>query len=215
VCDVNPTGASSASRCEGAPRGPALPCCWSSHSRRAERDVQKVRAGFAVLKTLGNHAQRQCLDASLGFTLCRAVRQNSWEIRHFGDPATVVFSLEYNPEGQAATCFPPIPLLGWRAGEPLRPPNTGDEPRSGARVHAVSRRGHSAAPPAERRLRREGWCRRKLRQLHPPVRRRPVAPCVAFFLPSFDIAHSGERVIDLMNSARRNRNADQSSSIAT
>ena len=49
------------------------------------------------------------------------------------------------------------------------PPNTGDKLRSGARVHAVNRRGHEAAPPAERRLRREGWCRRKLRQLHPLV----------------------------------------------
>ena len=52
------------------------------------------------------------------------------------------------------------------------PSNTGDKLRSGARVHAANRRGHSAAPPAERRLRREGWCRRKLRQLHPLVRPR-------------------------------------------
>ena len=59
-----------------------------------------------------------------------------------------------------------------------RSSNTGDKLRSGARVHAVSRRGHSAAPPAERRLRREGWCRRKLRQLHPLVRphRDPSGP---------------------------------------
>jgi putative transcriptional regulator len=49
-------------------------------------------------------------------------------------------------------------------------PNPGDKLRSGARVH-FGRRGHSATPPAERRLRREGWCRRKLRQLHPLVRR--------------------------------------------
>jgi len=35
------------------------------------------------------------------------------------------------------------------------------QPRSGARVQ-LGRRGHEAAPPAERRLRREGWCRRKL-----------------------------------------------------
>ena len=57
-----------------------------------------------------------------------------------------------------------------------RPPNTGDKLRSGARV-LPRRRGHSAAPSAERRLRREGWCRRKLRQLHPLVGRRrgPVA----------------------------------------
>ena len=54
------------------------------------------------------------------------------------------------------------------------PPNTGDKLRSGARVRP-RRRGHSAAPPAERRLRREGWCRRKLRQLHPLVRRRAAA----------------------------------------
>src|SRR5512146_519344 len=52
------------------------------------------------------------------------------------------------------------------------PPNTGDKLRSGARV-LPRRRGHEAAPPAERRLRREGWCRRKLRQLHPLVLRRP------------------------------------------
>ena len=45
-----------------------------------------------------------------------------------------------------------------------RPSNTGDKLRSGARVHAVSRRGHEAACPF--------WqpCRRKLRQLHPLVR---------------------------------------------
>src|SRR5512143_2894993 len=29
-----------------------------------------------------------------------------------------------------------------------RPSNTGDKLRSGARVHAVNRRGHSAAPPS-------------------------------------------------------------------
>ena len=57
-----------------------------------------------------------------------------------------------------------------RASASVCPSNTGDKLRSGARVHSV-RRGHSAAPPAERRLRREGWCRRKLRQLHPLVRR--------------------------------------------
>ena len=51
--------------------------------------------------------------------------------------------------------------------------NTGDKLRSGARV-LPRRRGHSAAPPAERRLRREGWCRRKLRQLHPLVLPRHV-----------------------------------------
>ena len=77
--------------------------------------------------------------------------------------------------------------LPLRHALPPQESNTGDKLRSGARVHAVSRRGHSAAPPAERRLRREGWCRRKLRQLHPLVLRRrgshpPVvrlAPCRA------------------------------------
>ena len=63
--------------------------------------------------------------------------------------------------------FFPLPLK--LASLPGRP-NTGDKLRSGARVH-TSRRGHEAAPSAERRLRREGWCRRKLRQLHPLVRR--------------------------------------------
>ena len=60
--------------------------------------------------------------------------------------------------------------------------NTGDKLRSGARVR-TRRRGHEAAPPAERRLRREGWCRRKLRQLHPLVRRqRHCRTSLAFVL---------------------------------
>jgi hypothetical protein len=61
---------------------------------------------------------------------------------------------------------------------PFGLPNTGDKLRSGARVRP-GRRGHEAAPPAERRLRREGWCRRKLRQLHPLVGRLPRAPMSA------------------------------------
>jgi hypothetical protein len=66
------------------------------------------------------------------------------------------------------------------------PPNTGDKLRSGARVHP-RRRGHEAAPPAERRLRREGWCRRKLRQLHPLVRwRRSPSPRRSAWLRSAD-----------------------------
>ena len=47
---------------------------------------------------------------------------------------------------------------------PSRPSNTGDKLRSGARVH-VGRRGHEAACPGRQP------CRRKLRQLHPLVRR--------------------------------------------
>jgi hypothetical protein len=77
--------------------------------------------------------------------------------------------------------------LAWHSDPPCswpcarsatRPSNTGDKLRSGARV-LPRRRGHSAAPSAERRLRREGWCRRKLRQLHPLVRRPPHVVAVA------------------------------------
>ena len=58
------------------------------------------------------------------------------------------------------------PVVGRRCALAASPPNTGDKLRSGARVHAVDRRGHEAACPC--------WqpCRRKLRQLHPLVRRR-------------------------------------------
>jgi hypothetical protein len=55
----------------------------------------------------------------------------------------------------------------------LRPPNTGDKLRSGARVRP-SRRGHEAACPS--------WqpCRRKLRQLHPLVRRHRTHHLVSY-----------------------------------
>jgi hypothetical protein len=71
--------------------------------------------------------------------------------------ATLARGMEHRASSVAVVLAPP------------RPQNTGDKLRSGARVRP-GRRGHSAAPPAERRLRREGWCRRKPRQLHPLVR---------------------------------------------
>jgi len=77
-----------------------------------------------------------------------------------------------SPSVSRATSVPPFARTSYAL------PNTGDKLRSGARVHAANRRGHEAAPPAERRLRREGWCRRELRQLHPLVGR-PRGKCQA------------------------------------
>src|SRR5512143_911348 len=93
------------------------------------------------------------------------------------------------------------PLLdGSPAHRTPRPPNTGDKLRSGARVR-TRRRGHSAAPPAERRLRREGWCRRKLRQLHPLVRRPATLP---LRLLSCVVDRSSQREPRDLNAIRRN-----------
>ena len=60
-----------------------------------------------------------------------------------------------------------------RRHPPPSPPNTGDKLRSGARVRS-GRRGHEAACPS--------WqpCRRKLRQLHPLVRRPAFDPTVYY-----------------------------------
>ncbi len=68
------------------------------------------------------------------------------------------------------------PLSAVRRFASSRPSNTGDKLRSGARVHAVNRRGHEAAPPYEPSLPTVIGCRRKLRQLHPLVRWRATPP---------------------------------------
>ena len=71
------------------------------------------------------------------------------------------------PHGRSACSASGQPLRPFVSPEERQcPPNTADKLRSGARVQP-GRRGHEPAPSSAER------CRRKLRQFHPLVRRRP------------------------------------------
>ena len=78
------------------------------------------------------------------------------------------------------------PLGSGTSSQGPRPPNTGDKLRSGARVR-TGRRGHEASCPS--------WqpCRRKLRQLHPLVRRRATLDCHYLCLACGGCVSSGGR----------------------
>jgi hypothetical protein len=70
-------------------------------SCRVERHVDEFRRSFAMLKALGNYAQRQRLDTRDRFVAILAVRQDARESGHFRDPAAVVFALDFNGERHA------------------------------------------------------------------------------------------------------------------
>ena len=51
-----------------------------------------------MLKTLGDHAQGQCLNPGDGFVTILTVGQYAGQPRHFGEPPTIVFAFDLNGE---------------------------------------------------------------------------------------------------------------------
>ena len=47
-----------------------------------------------MLETIGYNAERQGLDTGNGLDLHRTVGENSWQIRHLCDPATIRFAFD-------------------------------------------------------------------------------------------------------------------------
>jgi len=77
-------------------------------SRCAEGDIQKLRTSLAMLEALRYNPKRKGLHPSLRFILSRAVGEYARQVGDLGDPATVLFSLEFHLERHAASVATPI-----------------------------------------------------------------------------------------------------------
>jgi hypothetical protein len=75
---------------------------WAIGSRGGERDIEQVGPCFAVLKPVGNDAEREGLD--LGFSLLDGlpVSEDTGELDNFRDPAAVRFLLGFNEKRHLA-----------------------------------------------------------------------------------------------------------------
>ena len=85
----------------GSQQGGDDPPCWwrASCSRRLEGHVEEFCRRFAVLETLRDHSESQCLDDRNSFIPIAAVAEHAREPRHLGDPASVFFAFELDREG--------------------------------------------------------------------------------------------------------------------
>lgn len=72
----------------------------ASGSRRLKRDREGLCWGFAVLQSFRQHAQREGLDMSNGFGAGLAVAQSPRQRRDLGQPAAILFAVEFDVESQ-------------------------------------------------------------------------------------------------------------------
>jgi hypothetical protein len=98
----------------------------ASCSRGVERDVQKVRGRFSMLKAFSNHPQSQGLYLGHGLATVGAVAEHTRQCGHLGEPAAVVFLLQLDREGHEFTLhldrLPNKRLQPTAAGRIMRPP---------------------------------------------------------------------------------------------
>ena len=67
-------------------------------SRGQKRDVQEFGGGFGVIEPFGKHPECESLDARNGLISRCAVAKYTGKVRDLGNPATVVFELDFNSE---------------------------------------------------------------------------------------------------------------------
>jgi hypothetical protein len=86
------------------------------YSRGEERDVQKLGRRLSVIEPLSQHAKREGLHARYGLVSRGAVAQYAGKVRDLGNPATIVFALEFDAETQ--THGPTLPRPAARGSPP-------------------------------------------------------------------------------------------------
>ena len=67
-------------------------------SRGQKRDVQEFGWGFSVIEPFGKHPECESLDAGNGLITRCAVAKHTGKVRYLGNPATVVFELDFDSE---------------------------------------------------------------------------------------------------------------------
>ena len=67
-------------------------------SRGKEGDVQQLARRLGVIEPFGEHSERERLDAGNGLVSGCAVAEYPGQLWDLGNPATVVFELEFDPE---------------------------------------------------------------------------------------------------------------------
>jgi hypothetical protein len=95
-----------------------VPWWMASCSRRLESDVEELRGSFAVLETLRDDSQSQCLDDRNSFIPVPAIAEHPREPSHLGDPATVFFAFQLDREGHTRNVpsrRPSTKLSSWPA----------------------------------------------------------------------------------------------------
>ena len=70
-------------------------------SCRGNADRNGLRTGFIVLQSLSQNAKSECFRLYHRRLARDAVRQNSRQLRHLGDPTAVLFAFALNREVQA------------------------------------------------------------------------------------------------------------------
>ena len=125
----------------------AAPCCGSLCAPPPTRKEDKgCRVGLCAASS-----PRSCGDSTraLRSTLKQQRRSSTRSAPRCDARETLALASALRREGRLkAVCRRPLPLGALASS---RPSNTGDKLRSGARVHAVNRRGHEAALPGAMR----------------------------------------------------------------
>ncbi len=73
---------------------------------RLERDVQHVARCLTMFEPLSEHPKRESLDLRHGLRLVGPVAHDPRETGNIGQPAAVLFSLEFDLEGHGSTVAP-------------------------------------------------------------------------------------------------------------
>jgi len=70
----------------------------ASYSSCLEFDIEKLRRGFAMLKTLGEDSEGKCLNAGNRLITILSVAEDTTQSGYFCDPASVVVTFEFDGE---------------------------------------------------------------------------------------------------------------------
>ena len=74
------------------------PSQTARYSRGEKRDVQEFAGGLGVIEPIGKHPECEGLDTCNRLISRCAVAQHAGKVRDFGNPATIVFELDFDSE---------------------------------------------------------------------------------------------------------------------
>jgi len=79
--------------------------CSATDSCGCKGDANKVRAGLTVLETIGDNTEGKSLNLRLGFFRGVSVSENSRQVNHFRNPATVFLLFNFHSELHSHLCL--------------------------------------------------------------------------------------------------------------
>lgn len=85
----------------GLRRKPVFERRYAKELRCAERNADEIGPGFAMLEAIGQHAERESLGVGNRLIARGAIGQDALEVGDLGDPAAILFAVDFDGEVHA------------------------------------------------------------------------------------------------------------------